>query len=193
MDKQQRKEILSQLASHNSDYAKIALGKEVKKIGDSLETENKYESIHSALELLEVIAYRVSNEAVDIIRKLLLRLQNIQLTYEIETQQYPEGWFLKFRNNNTLTVDALEILNRIRYYQINDILDIIFQYANHSDKKRLIRLNNVLKMSRNTTSIYFIRTIKAAAVQAHGRNKILLLKFSLLMPLINVPISPALF
>lgn len=135
MDIKQRKKILAHLAqkAEPESVALHAIQKEFAKITTSLQSDSQYDNIFEQIELLETIAYRVSEEAVGAIRDFLKRLADLKLTYE-ETGGYPAKEVCRYCNNSTLMVKALETLERIRYHRPSDILDIFFEYFCHEDE-----------------------------------------------------------
>ncbi|HEY1248600.1 MAG TPA: hypothetical protein VGE97_06415, partial [Nitrososphaera sp.] len=130
MDIHQRRNILQQLAQTAGDIVEEALNKEVEKIAEVLQSETLYEHIEAQIELLDTIAYRVSDKAVEIIRRLLNRLETLELTY-LDVLGFPPEERREYQNNNTLVIKALETLEHIRYYQLDPCLDIFFRYSVH--------------------------------------------------------------
>lgn len=135
MDIKQKKSILSHLAQKaETDQAALqAIQNESAKITAAVQCETQYEKISEQLELLDTIAYRVYKEAVDAIQGLLERLEGLKLTYQ-EIPGYPAERLHEFQKNHTLMVKALEVLERIRYHQPSEILDIFFEYSCHSEE-----------------------------------------------------------
>ncbi len=135
MDISQKKSILTHLAKKaEPDSAALqAIQKECNSITSSLQNETRYDDISHQIELLQIIAYRVYKKAVDTIRNLLNRLVTLELTYE-ETPDYPARELSKYQNNHTLMIKAIETLERIRYHQSSDILDIFFKYSCHENE-----------------------------------------------------------
>jgi hypothetical protein len=134
MNIEQKKNILAHLAQKTADQAALqAIQKEFVKITAAFQSETQYENIVDQTELLDVIAYRVHEEAVRAIRNLLKRLESVELTY-LEIPGYSSERLLEYQSNFTLMVKALKVLENIRYHQPVEILDIFFEYSCHTEK-----------------------------------------------------------
>lgn len=133
MDIKLKQTALQNLARTAGDLAETALKKESTKITAALQSETQYEQIGEQLELLDTIAYRVYKEAVDVIRGLLERLEGLKLTYQ-EIPGYPTEQYREFQSNFTLMIEALEVLEHIRYHQPSEILDLFFEYSCHTEE-----------------------------------------------------------
>ncbi len=129
MDLRLKQTALSNLARIDGETAQAAIEKELSKIAASLETETQYDRIAEQLALLDVIAYRVHEEAVELIKNLLIRLSGLELTY------HENDYLSEYRNKYSLMVKALEILEHIRYHQPSAILDIFFEYSCHEEEE----------------------------------------------------------
>ena len=133
MDMKQKKNILKQLARTEGEVTQAALNKEAEKIAAALPIETQYDQIMSQLELLDTIAYRVHEKAVEIIKSLLVRLEGLELTYE-EVLGFPAERLREYQTNNELIVKSLETLEHIRYHQPTHILDIFFLYSAYTNE-----------------------------------------------------------
>lgn len=133
MDIKLKQTALKNLALTAGGLAESAVQKEIGKIAAVLRTETQYDHIADQLELLDTIAFRVHEKAVEITKDFLARLETLELTYQ-EVLGYPAERLREYQNNNTLTVKALELLEHIRYHQPAAILDIFFQYCIHADE-----------------------------------------------------------
>lgn len=133
MDIKLKQTALQNLAKTAGELAEKALKKESEKIIAALQNETQYEHIVEQLELLDTIAYRVFEEAVSAIRGFLGRLEGLELTYQ-EIPGYPVERYREIRNNFTLMVKALGVLEHIRYHQTSEILDVFFEYSCHSEE-----------------------------------------------------------
>lgn len=130
MDVKLKLKALKNLAKSAGDVAKTAILKETSKIIEALQKETQYDRIANQLEYLDTIAYRVHEETVVAIRKLLERLKDLELSYQ-EIQGNPVERLKKYQNSYTLMVSALKVLEHIRYHQPDKILDIFFEYSCH--------------------------------------------------------------
>ena len=133
MEIKQRRNILQQLAQTPGDTVQEALDKEAEKIAEVLQDDTLYEQIEAQMELLDTIAYRVSDKAIEIITSLLRRLETLELTY-LDVSGFPPEARREYQNNNTLVVKTLETLEHIRYHQPAPCLDIFFQYSVHMNE-----------------------------------------------------------
>ena len=130
IDTNLKQKALKQLARTAGEVAQNALNKEVDKIDAALQIETQYDQIVEQLELLDTIAYRVHEKAVEIAKTLMLRLETLKLTYQ-NILGYPAERLHEYQNNNILGVKVLEMIERLRYYQPIPILDMFFQYSAH--------------------------------------------------------------
>lgn len=133
MDLKQKQNILKQLARTEGDVAEKALNNEAEKIAKALQEETQYDLIADQVKLLNTIAYRVHDKAVEIIQCLLTRLETLELTYQ-EVLGFPVEKLREYQNNNKLSVTALETLEHIRYHHPSNILDIFFKYSMHTNE-----------------------------------------------------------
>lgn len=129
-----KQKALIQLARASGKVAQAALNNEAEKIALALQTETQYDHIETQLDILDSIAYRVHEKAIEIIKGLLARLENLDLTYQ-EVQGFPAERLREYQTNSKLIIRALEALERIRYHQPSVALDLFFRYSAHSDEK----------------------------------------------------------
>jgi len=134
MDLENKKNVLRQLAKKGNEIALNALEKEIDKISFVLSSSSNYEELSTGLDLLDEFAYRVHFKAISAIKSFLLRQGELTLSYE-EIPAYPPEELAKYQNNNTLIVQALKVLEHIRYHEPEGILDIFFQYCTHENEK----------------------------------------------------------
>jgi hypothetical protein len=135
MDIKQKKKVLTYLAqkAEPGSLELQAIKKECTKITVALEKEIQYDHIAEQLELLDAIAHRVADNAVSAIDKLLTRLETLKFNHQGKSES-SDDWIRKYKSNYTLMVKALEVLQHIRYHQIEDILNIFFKYSCHEEE-----------------------------------------------------------
>ena len=128
MNKELKKNALTQLIHTPGEQAKQALEKELSKIAKKLEAETLYDKIEDQLEFLKIISPRLVKEAIKVYQDFLRRLKNIKLTYpdiigiSSEAQK-------KYRNSERLTTKIIESLGRIRYFVIEEVFEIFLEYS----------------------------------------------------------------
>jgi hypothetical protein len=132
MDAALKRKVLKQLARTSGDVAQAALAKEADAIKVSLQTESNYDEILSGLESLDTIGYRVHANVLDILSAFLARIDGLKLTYP-KIEGYSEEKQRSHKNQATLIVKALEVLEHVRYHQPDTVLKIFFGYSAHSD------------------------------------------------------------
>ncbi|MBN1974873.1 MAG: hypothetical protein JW787_14630 [Sedimentisphaerales bacterium] len=157
MDIKQKKSILTHLAQKagSDPIAQKAIQKEFAKITASLQSEIQYEKIADQIELLDTIAYRVHEKAVGAIKVLLERLKGLVLTYE-KIPGYPAERLNKYKNNFSLMVNAIKVLENIRYHQIFEILDILFEYSCHTEESVIKEAKNgIEKLAGYDLNIFY--------------------------------------
>lgn len=135
MDIKQKKSILAHLnqKAGTDPIALQAIQKEYAKITAALQSETQYDNIADQIELLDTIASRVYEEAVNTVRGLFDRLKVIELTYQ-EIPGYPAERLQEYQNKYTLMVKALKVMEHIRYHHPSEILDIFFDYSCHEEE-----------------------------------------------------------
>lgn len=155
MDKELKKNALSQLIQTKGDQTDQALKKELNKIATKLETENLYDELEDQLEFLKIISPRLIQEAIEVYQKFLLRLRNIELEYPDVFGISPEDQ-KKYRNKERLTIKVIESLDRIRYFDIEKIFGVLLEYSlsdNEEIKKAAVQGLNHLS-EYNLDAIY---------------------------------------
>jgi hypothetical protein len=131
MSAELKKKLLESLAQQDDARALQALEKEAAKIASTLSTATAYDTIQHNLELLDSFAYRVPDEALAMITATLNRLDTITLGipdvpyWSAENRQ-------AFYSKDKLMIACLNVLNRIRYFKLADILPIFLKYQDHT-------------------------------------------------------------
>jgi len=131
MDASPPKSALIRFAESELPEAKAFLQTEATKIASTLSTATTYDIIQHNLELLDIFAYRVPDEALAMITATLNRLETI--TLKIPDDPY---WSAEsrqaFYSKDKLIIACLNVLNRIRYFKLADILPIFLKYQDHT-------------------------------------------------------------
>ncbi|HAU0368272.1 TPA: hypothetical protein JBF73_03570 [Legionella pneumophila] len=129
-----RKRALEQLASTAGQLANFAIEKEVLNIEHKLLSETDYNTLSDYIELLDIVAFRNHGKAIGVFLALLKRLADVQLSYQ-QIKNYPLDKLEKIYTNNKLIIKVLDAINKIRYYEPEKILDIIFEYSIHGNEE----------------------------------------------------------
>ncbi|MFN7902621.1 MAG: hypothetical protein ACK5O1_07335 [Holosporales bacterium] len=131
MDASLLKSALIRFAESELPEAKDFLQTEAAKIKATLSTTTAYDTIQHNLELLDSFAYRVPDEAFAVITATLNCLETI--TLKIPDDPY---WSAEsrqaFYSSDKLMIACLNVLNRIRYFKLAEILPIFLQYQDHT-------------------------------------------------------------
>lgn len=134
MDISLRKKALRNLAKTDDQKALDAIKKEMARLQDILNSSCIYEEISECLELLDIIGYRCFEQAIEAIELLLVRLEEIELKHKDE-EEHPSLDISKYRNEATLMVKSIEVLEHIRYHNPEKILGILFENSAHQNLK----------------------------------------------------------
>ena len=133
MDHSSKTKILKQLARTRGAMAEKALEKEAARISAELENETRYDLLEQQIELLDIFAFRVPKTAVCIVRQFIERLGALELTHDDEFD-WPESHLTKYQNKNHLIIHLLKLLDRIRYHNMADILEIVVSQSKNNDE-----------------------------------------------------------
>ncbi len=128
LDEQLKLKALTRLARTEGETVQKALSAEGEKILASLLKETDYHHLANQLKYLDIFAFRIPKQALSIVEAFLRRLNTFEITYR---QEYggSDNSLRRFQNENTLTVEALNILNNIRYFEFENIFKIILEYT----------------------------------------------------------------
>lgn len=133
MDANLKRKALQNLAGTAGEIAETAVRKELAKIVAILQSETRYSLLAEQLELLDVIAYRVHDDALAAVRGFLERVVDLDLTHE-EIEGYPAEQLRRFQTSEKLVINALTAMRHIRYHNPSEILDVFFEYSTHDDE-----------------------------------------------------------
>jgi hypothetical protein len=132
MDIKLKQKGLRQLAGTDGEAALSALNKELNKIETILNKETRFDLLEGQLSLLREIAFRVPEAAIKVAQSFLERLDNLTLTYET-SEWASEEQQKKYNNKSSLIKKVLETVERIRYFQPEQSLDIFLSYASSNE------------------------------------------------------------
>jgi len=121
MDSETKHKILKQLSQTKGDKAMATIQKEFEKAKAALENETGYYRLKEVLAQLSLYAFRVPQETIDALAGLLDRVGNGQFIELDRDYSYLDANEAQIR----LGVEATEILERIRYYDLPEILNIL--------------------------------------------------------------------
>ena len=126
MNKDDKLKILRQLSRTRGKKAEAALTKELGKSVEILKKETDYHTLDSVLEEISIYAFRVPSLVFEAVRELLDRLKASDfVTYPTKPNFDPQHYLVK---------DVLDLVERIRYFDLNAALNIFFEYSQHSDE-----------------------------------------------------------
>ena len=101
-----------------------------------LSETNHYDEINDLLDQLNEISHRVTDEAVPLLTDLISTLPSKDI-------EYPEI-FSEFYSVETLQVRCLELLDRIRYFDVPQILKFLLEPCSSTDERVVKKSNEVL-------------------------------------------------
>lgn len=124
---------LARLAHTEGDKYLSALNKEADKIEKTLTDVNDFFILENNIELLNVFTFRIHKRAISIISNFLNRLKNVELEY-VSEEYLDESFFYKYKNKSELIINALGLLERIRYSDVENILELFLTYSLNEDE-----------------------------------------------------------
>lgn len=155
MDHSSRIKVLKQLSRTRGKPSDKALEKEAISIGKQLDTETQFDLLDQQLELLDAIAFRVAEQSVYMLRQFLRRLETLNLTHSEEAVSAGDR-LIEYESASRLSVTALNILDRIRYYRPVEILEIFVEYfASDSDPIRAAAEQGLRHLSEYNIDIFY--------------------------------------
>lgn len=155
MDILSKTKVLKQLARTSGKIAQAACEKEAEKIASVLQKETRTDVLEQQLELLNIFAFRVPEKAIELVRSHLERLQMLDLSYETEATE-DERKLGKDGERSRIIVGALNLLDRIRYYQPHEVLEIIVeQYESEDDKVHAKAVEGLQHLAEYNIDIFF--------------------------------------
>jgi len=163
MDKHDKLKILRQLSLTRGQKAEGALKAELKKVTDRLANESDYSELKQLLEELSVFAFRVHKETINAIRSFLQRMRSSHDSINKANAIFPN----RFPAHLHLTRDALDIVERIRYFEMPSALEIFCEYsANEDSALRRRALDGLKKCAVYDIDIYFAGENRAGLKEA---------------------------
>lgn len=128
MDSETKHRILKQLSQTQGDKAMAAIQKEFEKAKTALENETGYYDLNEILAQLSIYAFRIPKEIIDVLAALLDRVATAQFIELDRDYSHLDANEAQIR----LGAEAIEVLERIRYFDLPKILKI-FMDASSSD------------------------------------------------------------
>lgn len=155
MDIDARLKVLGRLAQSKTATARVALEKEIGQIANTLGTESEYDLLAQSLDVLDVIAYRVSERAVAVLDTFI---QTIEARKLLHTRA--ESFFLRdienYNNAQTLVGRAIEVLVHLRYYETQSILRILLRASNHpSERLRKKAIEGLSALAKYDLDVFY--------------------------------------
>ena len=133
MDFDLRLKALARLAQSTTEAAEAALKKEIEKAAVSLGSDTAYEQLDEQLRVLDAIGYRFSKITVKTVLNFIRTIESRGITYQSESQLLISD-IEKYRNSETLIVQALDILIHLRYHEIKSVLNALIGLSRHSSE-----------------------------------------------------------
>jgi hypothetical protein len=143
MDNSPLKSVLIRFAESELPEAKAFLEAEATKIAFTLSTSTNYETIQQNISLLNVFAHRVHEQAFEIITATLKRLETLTLELP-DTDYFSVEEKQAFYSKEKLIVACLDVLNHIRYFNLEKALVIFLEYQDHATETVANKVDNYL-------------------------------------------------
>lgn len=132
MDQTSKEKILTQLARTRGEVADKALEKQAGEIATKLEEETRFDLLQEQLKFLDAIGFRLAEKTVQIIQRFLERLDVMELSFDNELGLSPDR-IAAYQNKDRLIIEAFNLLDRIRYHRVSEILEVFVRYVDSSD------------------------------------------------------------
>lgn len=124
MEPSEKSKILVQLSRSDSEKAVAALKIETEKSLKILLSENDYLKLSQTLDELEIFAFRVAEDIIEVSKKFLDRLMNDEIDYSFFGSKLPEIYTADKIKSNLISKN-IALLSRIRYHAIPDVFEIV--------------------------------------------------------------------
>lgn len=138
-----KESILKKLAKTEGIDAESALNKEADKILVTLTTSSNFDELEDALTYLELFSYRVADKAVTAANALILRIQELNLTYQ-DLDGYPTDLRAKYHGKDQLISLALKTLEKIAYHQPDRVFNIAYSLIDHSSEQVAYQAKSII-------------------------------------------------
>lgn len=158
MDNYNRQNILKQLIKKQGDKIDKTIQAEAKRIDETLENSKEYSHLWDQLELLRIIAPRISETAIEITTRFLIRLESgIDLILDAKREKNViDKLFRSHYTVDNLIIKCLELFNRLRYIESDKILNIYFEYLNSKNRDVSKKAESFLcEFARYDTFIFY--------------------------------------
>jgi hypothetical protein len=130
MDVDARLKALARLAQSKTDAAREAIEKELNQVSKTLESESEYDFLTQALDILDVIGYRLSGHAVGIVDAFIQTVEARKIR-NTQVEEFLSFEVAKYNNAQTLVAKAIEVAVHLRYYETQSVLRILLRTFNH--------------------------------------------------------------
>ncbi|WP_133140236.1 hypothetical protein [Legionella genomosp. 1] len=136
MDLKQKKKIINFLITKaDKDLRALdAIQNELKKADKELRSSIEFDVISEQIAFLKIIAQRLPKEVISIYLELLPRLNSIELSYK-DILNVPLDTLKSIYTKEKLITQVFNALETVRYYDIEKILNILFEYVIHEDEE----------------------------------------------------------
>ena len=125
-----RLKALARLAQSTTEAAKAALLAELNYAAATLTTQIEYETLLQSLDVLNAIGYRFSDRTVGVIENFIQTIEGRKLTYSQAPEAFAD-YIAKYSNAQSLIVKAVDVVIRLRYYEIGAVLRILLTLHDH--------------------------------------------------------------
>ncbi|WP_454783288.1 hypothetical protein [Legionella sp. WA2022007384] len=135
MDLKQKKKIINFLITKadKDSRALDAIQNELKKADKELRSSIEFDGISEQIAFLKIIAQRLPKQVISIYLELLPRLNSIELSYK-DILNVPLDTLKSIYTKEKLITQVFNALETVRYYDIEKILNILFEYVIHEDE-----------------------------------------------------------
>lgn len=155
MDFATRIKVLERLAKSQTPVAEEAVGRACAEAVAALLEGSQYEAIEFALEVLAIVGFRRSTNAVAALSQFLHIVENREL-------QHPEefsGWgqsLSRYPGAHTLMTKAIKVLSGLRYLETAAVTDVLLWAAAHSEESvRKAAIDALRGLAKYNLSVFY--------------------------------------
>ncbi len=131
MSHESKKSTLAKLAASNNEKSQGVLDGECRKIATTFQESKDFLDIQSALELLEEFVFRVPDEGLDDLVKLINRLDGFEP--DLPSDYEAEG-FAAYYSAAQLQKKAIEVLSRLRFLKTLEVTRVLISLSTREEK-----------------------------------------------------------
>lgn len=133
MDSATRIKVLERLAHSQTPAAEEAVGRACAEAFITLLEGAQYDALEFALEVLAIVGFRRSKDAVAVLSQFLRIVENRELQHSEEFSGWGDS-LSRYRGAHTLMTKAITVISGLRYLETAAVTDVLLWAAAHSEE-----------------------------------------------------------